>query len=584
MNLMRENDFEDSTSEEAEKAEGLVEKALEFDMLHGYLESEVRELEAFLSLLQTEILSTLETVSSFKQLGEATKEMEDKLHDCEISLKQCFEQVSEIKVQSSKFKRVLGASSGDGQCKDDKEIAGLENGDLSDINAKIKMQTAEQQRNVLRMLEKSLAREIDLENKLNELRGVEQSLKLQLQQELFCLEVEAEDMWQRLFEAENSSEILLMISKDLFAKINGLTQRDDDSQSLKEKARALQASETSRIELVEKVSLLEQKLMEAESQLHLLKDTMEQNKELKEKAAKEEKRAEIAEAESKLHRESNMELNKDVNLLKNSLAEATERVERLEKQLVDSEIKRLHAEATAEASQEKQSMLECTVKDMDNLIKDLKLKVVKAEKLTESAEDKCIILSESNAELFEELNFLRHRVQNLEKSLHQADESKKGTAKDIMVRTKLIADLVMQLALERERLRNQISSLAVEKKTAMTYLQQMKDNSLTMAGNNSAKAREPLVSENDSENGTIREKSNEAMMGSSDASCETSSVHGELLTNEIKTGNGNSPSDLDTVRNIDVRQLNVKHIFIVSALVIPTLAVFLYMKLGTGEF
>lgn len=352
--------------------------------------------------------------------------------------------------------------------KDDKELAGLENDNFSDSNAKIRMHTAEQQRNILRMLEKSLAREMDLEKKLTESRQTEEDLKLRLQQEVFCMEQEAEDMWERLFEAENSAEILLGISKELFGRIqmaqfsiNGSIQREgelrsklqDLNEELKEKGCALQGSESSRTELVEKVNALEQKLRESESQLHHVKE--EQNKELA-RATEAEKRAEVAEAECKVLRESNMELNKEMSRLKSSTADATERVEQLEKQLKDSEIKRLHAAASAEASQEKLGMLDCTFKDMENLIKDLKSKVLRAESETESAEEKCIILSESNAELIEEVNFLRHRVEHLETSLQQADEAKKESAKDIRVRTKFIADLVMQLALERERLHKQV--------------------------------------------------------------------------------------------------------------------------------
>jgi hypothetical protein len=56
-------------------------------------------------------------------------------------------------------------------------------------------------------------------------------------------------------------------------------------------------------------------------------------------------------------------------------------------------------------SQEKQSMLYSAIGDMENLIKDLKLKVSKAESRADRAEEKCIILSECNEELKVELNF-----------------------------------------------------------------------------------------------------------------------------------------------------------------------------------
>lgn len=599
----REHDIEAFDFEDDKKLED-AEKVLECDFLYGFLDSELRELESFLSLHEAEIVSSQEAVSSFKHLGDAFEEMEDKLHDCENNLKQCSEQLQDIKLQTANFRRIFIDSSEDEKCEGEKGIAGLDNSDLPSLNAKIKMKTAEQQRNILRMLEKSLAREMNLEKKVAESRQTEDILRLQLQQEVFCMEVEAEDTWQRLFEAENSAEVLLMISKELFGRIqiahmteNTLSQREIELQSkikhlneqLEEKAQDLQQSEISRTGFVEKVGLLEQNLRESEVQLNLLKDSLNQNKEA---ATAAEKRAETAEGECELLKESNEQLNKDVSLLKSSSADASARIEQLERQLKNSEIRRLHAEASAAASQEKQSMLECTIKDMENLIKDLKSKVLKAERLTESAEDKCIILSDTNAELTEEINFQRHRIQNLEKSLRQADESKKGTAKDILGRSKLIADLVIQLALERDRLHKQISCLSEEKNVAMMYLQQMRDSLLTLTGKHDTAVKQFVLSENDIKNGTSRNKNRDEILGpSATTRDEFGSAPGESLTTEsktsdtvsaltadIKTGDTNSPLEPSTVRNIDARQLQFKHILIVVALVIPALAAFLFQQ------
>jgi hypothetical protein len=44
-------------------------------------------------------------------------------------------------------------------------------------------------------------------------------------------------------------------------------------------------------------------------------------------------------------------------------------------------------------------------------------------------EDKCIILSETNSDLNEELSFLRGRLECLEASLNQAEEKKNGNCK-----------------------------------------------------------------------------------------------------------------------------------------------------------
>ncbi|KAK6129114.1 hypothetical protein DH2020_037150 [Rehmannia glutinosa] len=624
----RENDFEAFGSEEEHTLEGPVEKALEFDLLYGILESEVRELESFLSALQSEIDGSRELISSYKQLGYALKEMEEKLQDCEDSLKQSFEQVSDIKAQSANFQRILLASSGDEKWKDDKELAGLENGS-SDLNAKIKMHTAEQQRNILRMLEKSLAREMDLEKKLTESRQTEENLKFRMQQEVFCMEEEAEDMWERLFEAENSAEILLGISKELFGRIqmaqfsiNGANQREgelrsklqDLTEQLKEKDCALQGSESSRTELVEKAKSLEQKLRELESELHHLKDYPEQNKVLEGKATEAEKRAEIAEAECKLLRESNMELNKDVNCLKNSIADVTERVEQLDRQLRESELKRLHAVASAEASQEKQIMLDCTIKDMDNLIKDLKSKVLKAESQTESVEEKCIILSESNAELIEEINFLRRRMEHLETSLHQADDAKKETAKDISLKStnfgwnsqftpsnlSLIVDMDSpnHIYMIEFHIWNATrpSDTSLTNKGAFRYCDSSPD----------AKAKEHLSTDTDGKNGTSRKESNEEIMGSSTISSEVGAClpicsnypnrhphaniptyvcfyigneQRDVSTTEIKMSDADTTSELNTIRNIDARQLKFKYVFVVVlVMVIPILAAFLFQQ------
>lgn len=310
--------------------------------------------------------------------------------------------------------------------KENKEVGCSENNNSPDLSAKT-IHTAEQQRIMLRMLEKSLARELDLDQKLIASRDTEEELKLRLQQEVIFMEQEAECMWERLFEAENSAEILFGVTKELFGRIqmaqfstNGLIQREADLRSK-------------------------------------IEDVGEQNRELTEKTSEAEKRAEITEAECKMLRESHMELNTNTIGLQRRISDAANHVEQLESELKDSEIKRIHAVASAEASQEKLIMLDCTIKDMENLITDLKSKVLRAESQTDSAEDKCIILSESNSELIDEINFLRRRMEHLETSLHQADEAKKETAKDIRVRTKLITDLVLQLALERERLHKQVS-------------------------------------------------------------------------------------------------------------------------------
>ncbi|KAJ8630000.1 hypothetical protein MRB53_023323 [Persea americana] len=97
-------------------------------------------------------------------------------------------------------------------------------------------------------------------------------------------------------------------------------------------------------------------------------------------------------------------------------------------------------------------MLYSALHDMENLIEDLKAKNLKAEIRAENAGANCIQLTDNNLELDEQLGFLRGRVKHLLK----ADDVKLSTAKDIGMRTRVITDLVMQLAMERERLRRQV--------------------------------------------------------------------------------------------------------------------------------
>lgn len=310
----------------------------------------------------------------------------------------------------------------------------LENDDSLYANTKIKMQTAEEQRHILRMLEKSLAQELDLEKKLTESKQTEEDLKLKLhssEQELFSMEEEAAFVWERLFESENVAEILMGIAKDLLGRIQILQFNLKSS--------------------IHRESELESKLGALSKMENVIKD-------LTEKLSQEESKAAGAENKCRLLEESNVKLNEKLCLLEST----SEKVVSLERKLRESDIQLQHALASSEASQEKQSMLYSSIGDMENLIEDLKSKVLKSERRAESAEEKCVILSEANAELNEELGFLRTRIESLEKSLFKMEESKRATAKDIGIKTKMITDLVMQLAIGRERLQKQVSHFSFD--------------------------------------------------------------------------------------------------------------------------
>lgn len=95
--LVLDNDDDDDMDVDS------VEKVLEFDLLCGVLDSDVRELDVFLDSLHAEIADAGERVSSSSSLWQ------QKLHDSDQCLKQSEEQFSEIKKQSSSFQRNLSS-------------------------------------------------------------------------------------------------------------------------------------------------------------------------------------------------------------------------------------------------------------------------------------------------------------------------------------------------------------------------------------------------------------------------------------------------------------------------------------------
>lgn len=377
----------------------------------------------------------------------------------------------------------------------DKALELSENGQLSNLNAKSNMQMAKQQRHLLRMLEKSLAREIDLEKKLAEARQNEEELKLKLhhtEKVAFHMEEAAEVVWGRFLEAENASVALMGISKELVGQLqlvkfnmNGAIQweiqvkakLEDCIEQVKEKDIALEKLESSNAEYIaqsaevftlrEKADFLGEKLKESQFQLNNANACNEASQEqlsemeniiesLKESIYKAESRAESAEAKATQLTETNMELTDELNFHKGSTGDTEKKIGLLEKQSRELEIQLQHAKTSSEASQEQQNMLYSAIWDMETLIEDLKSKVSKAESKIETAEEKCVLLSESNLDLSNELSFLRCRIEFLETSLDQANSTKLESAKEINVRTKFIKDMAMQLATERERIQKQV--------------------------------------------------------------------------------------------------------------------------------
>ncbi|XP_054803716.1 WPP domain-interacting tail-anchored protein 1 [Prosopis cineraria] len=562
-----------------------VEKGLEFDLLSGILDSEVGELDKFLHTLRTEIADARQRTSSCTHLGETFMVMKENLCDFEQRLKQSEEQFSVIKMQSTNFQRNLSSFRRGKTGRSDVGKIIREDNESLNMNPEINMHTAEQQRNILRMLEKSLAREIDLEKNMNDSLQIEEELKLRissLEEELVYAEEEATDVWERWFEADSASQILMGISRDLLGrlqisqfKLNGFAQRESE---LRAKL-GLANSEDSMIS--EKVNSLEKQLKQSEFQLLNAKASADEYQklynvlcsdvrymenrivELKKNASKAESRAISAEADNKLLAESNTRLNEELALLKESGAA---KVDLLERQLKESDLRLQHAIASSEASQEKQDMLYSTIDDMKNVIGDLKSNVSKFESRADSAEEKCIVLSESNAELNEELSFLRSRLECLEETLHQVEKTKMATAKDIGMHAMNFKTLVTQLSVERERLNKQISSLAFENKILVVKLEK------TYGG--------PPQDTSDSNRdigSSAREIKEEVC--ETPVTCHKEDRAGQNLSSKENEKKAVEPMpDIGTVRRTDAGVLNFKHLLIAILVSLVSTVTFLWLK------
>lgn len=632
-----ESEFEVLDSERGQKMESSIEKGLECNILSGFLDSEVKELDDFITTLQKETEESQKWIPSSQNLGMSFPELEEKLSDSEKTLEQLREQVFELQAQSSMFQKTLSRFIGEESTERETGVGFLANGGSLNVKTKTKIQTPEQHKQFLRMLEKSLARELDLEKKLSETKQSYEVMKLRLQsaeQEIFCLEEEVFDAWERLFEADNSAQVLLGISRDLLGRLqvtqfntNGFVQREaelrskleDSTGQLKAKESALLELKVSREELSDSLSAqvdglrgclkeVQNKLNLANSDNSILRDKVislerqveesetgkgskdggqeETNvavrriseienliEDLKGQLLEAESRVENAETNYKSLGVTNKELNEELVFLKSSCLTA-ERAEALERQLKESDILLQRAVASAEASEEKQAMLYSAIKDMEDIIEDLKLKVAKAESRADSAEEKCIILSESNAQLNDEVSFLRGRMEGLEGSLRHAEESKLANAKNIGIRTKIIANLVMRLAIERERLHKQLTSLAVENKILVVKLQQSSKVS-TVPGNHDGgqedSAFEFPVAASLRE---CKEIENESLATSTlvdDKSIGPSAVGTQAEPGEVT-------SQLETVRRVDAGSLNYKHVLFAGVIALIASASYVFLQ------
>ncbi|CAA7039747.1 unnamed protein product [Microthlaspi erraticum] len=530
----REHDFESSfvsIKEEEEEASSKddesAEKALEFDLLSSILDSEVKELESILGYLQNEIQSARVMISPFQHdgEGEAISDLEGKLHDAEQSLGQLIDQVVEMKKQSSNFHTLSSGLDEHGSWPGGQNAGSQSDSEFGDLSAKIKMQTADQQRNVLRMLEKSLAKEMELEKKLSESRNSEYELRMKLyssEQDVVYMEEVIEDAYLRWLEADNAAEVFKGMSKKMSGKLqilqfnlSGSFKREgnlkselvDSKERLEAKDSALHKLDSSNARLndffVAQTEGLKESLKEAEHNYILLST---ENSALSEKVSSLEEqlnecgvqaedveehineelkaRAEEAESKCKLLEEGKKELEDELETFR-AKGFTLEKLSSLEKHLRDSDLQLEHAVAAVEASKEKQSLLYSTVSDMEDVIEDLKSKVSKAENRADYTEEKLITVSESNADLNDELKFFKGRLKDMEKYLQQAEERKLRTAKDIGVHNKIMKKLVMQLAAERERLQKQITNLSRENCVLMVKLKKIGKTGYVESGNGS---------------------------------------------------------------------------------------------------
>ncbi|KAL6864838.1 hypothetical protein ACP4OV_015989 [Aristida adscensionis] len=489
----RASDLEPVTFDSESISSETAENVFEVDLLYGFLDAEVKELDNLITSLQTDIKSTEHKVFEEEESGGKVRA---KLDAAMLSLKQMQELISDIRSESAKFEKAIEFSH-------DKEGtiegAGCENGHLSYQSG---IQTEDQRRNVLHMLEQSIASELDLEKKLSDSKSIIEELKLKLhhyERETYFLEESAETVSARMFAAENSSELLLGTSNELINRLNTMqfhlnsSKCREDVLKLKLEQCLSQLSflgqeklqkESNKVEAVslslqDKFQELEEQLRESNLQLQLAKASAEVSQEeqatlyselselenviksLKDDISRAESRAQNAEVRCMQLTQVNIELNGELNALK---SQKSDEVRLLDKKLKESNTQLEHAKASVDAIVEQQSMLKSTMSDMEHMIGDLKGKVLKAETRAHNAESKCTFLTDTNLELSEELSFLRGRVESLENSLREANHMKISTAKDIAIRTKIITDLVTKLALERERLHLQIAMLTKKNK------------------------------------------------------------------------------------------------------------------------
>ncbi|XXG74821.1 hypothetical protein AAC387_Pa07g3442 [Persea americana] len=341
-----------------------AEKVLEFDILAGILHSELIELDNFMISLQEEIMDAREKISSCEHLKEAFAEMEENLHDSEESLKQLQSQVAEMRMQSSKFHNTVVFGGLESWNSGISEIS-----HLSPMPAKMNMQTTEQQRHILKMLEKSLARELDLEKWLSESRHNEEELKLKLHYREQEMEESTDLILERVFQAESFAEALTSISKEMTGKLQTVRSNLDSSIKREDEMKAK------------------------------LQDRIDKHS--TEKTELDHVKANLKKAED----EYNL-ANSEARTLRGKVLATTlrEKVLSLEEKLRDTQFKAFH-----ESSQLQHNMLDPKIIDLEKMIVDLRENVLKMKSRAENAETLCNSLAEASSKLEEKFNAISSR-------------------------------------------------------------------------------------------------------------------------------------------------------------------------------
>lgn len=534
--LAVENDIEAVNFDKDDLSAEFIEKAFTFDLLYAILNFELRGLDNLMADLQDLTVDALNKMSSYEHSTELLTGLAGKLHDSENVLKRSQERILGIKIKLAKL-QMTSFIFKKNEYKHDWDLGVKEELHLATTEWKPQMRIVEQRR-VLRMLEISLARELELEKKLIEGRQNEEDLNSKIclrEQVAVGMEEAAEAAWASFLEADNRAEVLMGISKELMGKLqnvdchfNNASKREEELKSklqdcikqLNEKEAFIQKLNCNVSQLMvdnaevtalrERVQMLEEKLNQSESQLteanasgeriqQELKIREDEIDSLRENIYVAESRAGIAEDKVSLLTDSNLELTEEVDFLKGSNDSNTKKVNLLEKQLRELDIQLQHSRASSEASQEQQNMLYTAIWDMETLIDELKQKVAEAESKTQIAEEQRIILSEANSDLNKELDFLRLKLEFTKTSLDKATLQERSSAKDISIKSSLIMDLVMQLAMERERIQKQLTSLARENKLLRENLQnQQKGATVILRDYKSSDDKESLSSRLDS--------------------------------------------------------------------------------------